>query len=46
MAVAMAVAMAQQQWAAEMGNVGSTTAAVMIAMAQRNGTAQWHSGSK
>jgi hypothetical protein len=37
----MAVAMAQQQWAAESGRVGSTAAAVMVAMAQRDGAAQW-----
>ncbi len=38
---AMAVVMAQRQWAAEMRSVGSTAAAVMVAMAQHDGAAQW-----
>jgi hypothetical protein len=37
----MAVRIAQQQWAAEMRSVGSTAVAVMVAMAQRDGAAQW-----
>jgi hypothetical protein len=37
----MAVAMAQRQWAAETGSVDSTAAAVMVAMVQRDGAAQW-----
>jgi hypothetical protein len=38
---AMTVAMVQQQWAVETGSFGSTAVAVMVAMAQRNGAAQW-----
>jgi hypothetical protein len=37
----MAVAMAQRQWAAETGSVGSTAAAVMVAMTQCGGAARW-----
>ena len=39
--LAIAVVMAQRQWAAEMRSVGSTAAAVMVAIAQRNGAARW-----
>jgi hypothetical protein len=38
---AIAVAMVQQQWAAETGSVDSTAVSVMIAMVQCNGAAQW-----
>ncbi len=37
----MAVAMVQRQWAAKTGSIGSTAAAVMVAMAQGDGAARW-----